>query len=443
LNNQFKEVFMRITVVGGTRGLGKWIANFLKIRGYEVIISGRNKETGLMVSKKLDIKYVQDNTQAVSNSDIIIISVPIESTIQVIREISPFIKKASLLLDVTSVKEKPTEVMYESVPEDVEVLPSHPMFGPRIRSLDGQVVVLTPLKKGEWFKKTVDFLKNENARVLVTTPEIHDQMMSIVQGLTHFAYLSIAATINKLQVEVKESRKFASPIYNLMLDMIARIVAQNPYLSYSIQKQNKYIQKIHETFLATYEELKDMIAVGDEEGYVRTMVLAAKHLDDLEAALGRSDKAISALTEEVRLLSNSLNEEVGLRHIYSEKIHFGILKELSPDYVTLFKKNQRIRLKLSNIEILSASELLKWKLKNFPKKTYDVSAVFSQDSNPEIIAETIKTLDDVVDAIVVDMYQGSQIPSGSMSITIKYRVINPKAKIKVENLLKGFGAFIR
>ena len=44
-------------------------------------------------------------------------------------------------------------------------------------------------------------------------------MMSIVQGLTHFSYIAIAATIEKLGIDIKESRKFASPVYSLMLDM--------------------------------------------------------------------------------------------------------------------------------------------------------------------------------------------------------------------------------
>ena len=211
-------------------------------------------------------------------------------------------KEGSLLLDVTSVKMEPSKVMQKYAAPGVEVLPTHPMFGPRIRSLDGQVVVLTPVKTGQWYDKVSKFLESENSKVIVTTPEIHDRMMSIVQGLTHFAYISIASTIKKLDIDVKESRKFASPIYNLMLDTIARITAQNPYLVYSIQTKNSFIKEAHETFLETFVELKDMISKEDEKGFVREMSSAAKHLDDVESALGRSDKAISALTEELSLL---------------------------------------------------------------------------------------------------------------------------------------------
>src|SRR5690606_34762536 len=159
-----------------------------------------------------------------------------------IKDVAPYLKDGSLLIDVTSVKEEPAQIMQKYTPESVEFLPTHPMFGPRVRSLDGQVVVLTPLKKGHWYKKGMNFLESENARIIETTPQVHDQMMSIVQGLTHFAYISIAATLERLQVDVAGSRKFASPIYSLMLDMIARITAQNPYLCYSIQTRNQYIK---------------------------------------------------------------------------------------------------------------------------------------------------------------------------------------------------------
>lgn len=434
---------MQIAVIGGTRGLGKWIATFLKNRDFNVVITGRDKITGKRVSKKIGVDYTNDNINAASKADIVIVSVPIDAMTSIIKEIAGVMKKGSLLMDVTSVKEEPAKAMEDYIPQSVEVLPTHPMFGPRIRSLDGQVVVLTPQKKGEWYNKVYNFLEKENARVLVTTPKMHDQMMSIVQGLTHFAYISIAATIERLQVDIKESRKFASPIYNLMVDMIARIVAQNPYLFYSIQTHNRYTKKTHETFISTYKDLMNMVSNQNESEFVSVMGSAAKHLDDLEAALGRSDKAISALNEEIVLLKNSIDKEVGLRHIYSGNIHIGVLKNISPDFIALNENNKDIRLKLSNVEVLDNKELLKSKIESFPKKTFDVSALFPETCNPEIIARTINNLEDVINVSVVDTFQGNQIPSGKISITFKYEVINRRARLNVENLLKGFGGEIR
>jgi len=434
---------VKIAVIGGTRGLGRWIANFLAQKGLDVTITGRNITEGELVSKRIGTGYTNNNIHAAESSDVVIISVPIQSTPNIIKELAPLMKPGSMLMDVTSVKEESSQLMEQYAAEGVEVVPSHPMFGPRIRSLDGQVVVLTPSTDGSWFRRVHEFLENENARIIVTTPEIHDRMMSIVQGLTHFAYVSIAATIERLDIDIKESRKFASPIYNLMLDTIARITAQNPYLVYSIQTSNKYIKESHETFNETFNELKNMIAEGDEEGFVHVMSNAAKHIDDLESALGRSDKAISALSEEVNILKNLVGREVGLKHIYSGKIHVGILEELKPEFLVLKQNNSSTTLKLSNVEILSDNELMDWKINNYPQNSFDVSAVFPESADPEVIVATIRDLEGVVNAKLLDTYTGSQIPEGSISITVRYVVFNDGIVLEVENLLKGFGSQIR
>lgn len=399
---------------------------------------------GEAIASKMGVSYTSNNVEATSEAEIVIIAVPIDATPRTIKEVSPHLQKGSLLVDVTSVKEKSAALMYQHVPEGVEVLPTHPMFGPRVRSLDGQVIVLTPRSvDGKWYRKVVSFLENEQARVLITTPESHDRMMSIVQGLTHFAYISVAVAIERMQVEIKESRKFASPIYSLMLDMIARIVAQNPYLCYSIQTQNQHIPEVHQTLLSTFQELKSMIDKKNQEDFVKAMSSAAKHLDDIEAALGRSDKAINALNAEITHLKQSLGHEVGLRHMYSQKIHIGILEELNPDFLILKERNKTTRLKLSNVEILTPEETQQWKIGHFPLKTFDVSVMFPENSKPELIAKNIEKIEGVVRTKVSDIYNGEQIPEGWISITISYQVIDYPIRREVENLLRTFGGKIR
>ena len=434
---------MKVAVIGGTRGLGYWIASYLKEKKQTVTITGRDSLAGETASELIGVSYTPNNQTAASEADIVILSVPIESTPQTIKDLGPFMKKGSLLMDVTSIKEEPALLMQKYAPEGVEVLPAHPMFGPRIRSLEGQVVVLTPLEKGKWYSRVVNFLESEKVRVLSTTPEVHDRMMSVVQGLTHFAYISIAATLKRLEVDLKESRKFSSPIYSLMLDMIARIVAQNPYLCYSIQTKNSHIKETHQAFLETFQELKAMIENENQEEFVNAMSSAAKHLDDIEASLGRSDKAISALNTEIRLLNDSIGQEVGLRHIYSGKIHVGILEDLSPDFLYLKTNKKILKLKIANVETLKPGELFNWKISNLPLKTYDISVIFPKSSDASLIAKSVGNLKGVVDAEVKDIYQGDQVPSNSQSITIRYEVLDPETLIEVETFLRGFGGIIR
>lgn len=434
---------MKIAIIGGTRGLGKWIASFLKEKGFQVTITSRDELSGNAISKKLDVTYSSDSQKVAGESDIVIISVPIESTESVIKQVAPHMSKGSLLMDVTSVKEKPAILMHEYLAEGAYFLPSHPMFGPRVRSLEGQVIVLTPLQESEWFNTVFKFLEDHKARVLVTTPEKHDEMMSVVQVLTHFAYISISSAIKKLNLDIKESRKFASPIYNLMLDIISRIVAQNPYLVYSIQTQTDYAYQARKIFMETINELNDMLINNNQTEFVNAMSSAAKNMDDIEAALGRSDKVISALNQEISALKESINSEVFLRHIYSGKTHYGILKEISPDFVTLISGKKTLKLKIANIEVLSPSQVQDWKLNNFKQYEYHISVLFPSHCDPQIIASTISNLEGVVIASIMDIYQGEQIDDNQISITFSYKVLEARFVREVENLLKGFGAIIR
>ena len=75
---------MKIGIIGGTRGLGRTIAWYLKDFEFDVTITGRDSIIGKQVSEELGIKYCDNNKKIAQDSDILIISVPISSTEEVI-----------------------------------------------------------------------------------------------------------------------------------------------------------------------------------------------------------------------------------------------------------------------------------------------------------------------------------------------------------------------
>lgn len=434
---------MKVGIIGGTRGLGKTLAWYLKEENFEVSITGRDKFTGTAVSKELGVNYSDNNEEIANSSDILIISVPIASTEGVIKELANHMKKNSVMIDVTSVKEGPTNTMKKYLPEYVEFIPTHPVFGPRTTSLNGQVIVLTPVKKGKWYSKVYNFLKNKKMRVIETNPQHHDDMMAIVQVMTHFSYISTASAIEKLKVNIKDTEDYESPIYNLMIDTIARIVSQNPYLTYSIQFENKSGEKVRQAFADAVLELKEAISAHDEDKFVKIAIDATKNMGDIQGALGRSDKAINSLTQEVNLLKKSIGNEIGLRHIYSGKIHVGILEDLNPEFAILNIKKSLKKLKIANLEVLTDEELFKWKIANQKIYTQSISCVFPRKSDKNIIKNTIAKLEDITEVKLTDTYYGPQIKDEDISYTFEVSGLNNRAIESVKNLLKGFGGIIR
>ena len=438
---------MDIGIIGGTKGLGKTLASYFKHENFNITITGRDKKAGIKTAQELNVEFTTDNDYVASKSDILIIAVPIANTVDVIKDLADKMKKESVMIDVTSVKTKPTEAMKEYLSSDVEFIPTHPIFGPRTPGFEGQVIVLTPTVKGKWYPKIYNFLKEKNMRIIETTPEHHDNMMGIVQVLTHFSYISIASTIEKLNINLKDAEDYESPIYNLMIDTIARITSQNPYLTYSIQTENDNGVKIRQCFIDAACEIKDALLREDKEEFRQIAINAKKHLGDVKAALGRSDKAIEALSREENHLYQSIGKEVGLQHIYSKKVHIGIIKELKDGFVIIDNgknnKNSENKLKISNIRILSKNEIFKWKKNNWKIYTESISCLFSKNSNSDTIKDTLLKLPDIISVKLTDTYDGPQIKDNKISYTFEIKSFNKNAFNNVKNLIIGFGAKIR
>ncbi len=433
---------MNIGIIGGTDGLGKTLVYYFRDE-FNVYITGTDHKKGRAVAQELGVNYIESNAGLANISDLLVISVPIQHTSNVIREVAPFMKSGSLMVDVTSVKEEPLKTMKEVLPENVEYIPTHPVFGPRTTRLDNQVIVLTADKKGKWYDKVYNYLASKNMRVIETTAEKHDFMMSIVQVLTHFSFISTASAIEKLKVDLTESEDYESPIYNLMIDMIARIVAQNPYLTYNIQSMNNNGPKIRNTFAEAVIELRDVINNKDEDEFVNIAIKATKHMGDITNALGRSDKAISALSYEYTYLNNSIGTEVGLKHIYSGKIHVGILESIDNKTAVLRNGNKVKKLRIANIRILLPRELYEWKLENSNKITSSISCVFPKNVHVETIQNTVMNIDNIIDISLTDAYTGPQIADDFISLTFKVISLEKDAIEDVKNLFTGFGGVIR
>jgi prephenate dehydrogenase len=376
-------------------------------------------------------------------------------------------KAGSLLMDFTSIKVKPVEAMRKFTPPDVEILGTHPMFGPTIPTIRGQTVILVPVKgrSEKWFPIVKGLFEESGAHVEITTAAEHDMLVSVVQGLTHFAYISIGMTIDKLDFDLKKSRKFVSPVYDIMLDFVGRILGQNPYLYALIQMENPGVLDVHDAFIEECKELSSLVRAHDEEGFVRKMKGAARKYGDTAHALRKSDKLINYRIAEYETVLNSIGKVCGFSHIYSGKIHVGTLEKVGPDEIVLTKlvskgtapciKNKYINLKLENLRLLSKSELREWRKENLEHLIRDISVFVPEDSDPEIILGAINTNIHLAACEISDIYtepEGVEPEKENKRIkrlAVTYRITifgdcdADLAEAEVTALLHGLGCRIR
>ncbi len=434
-----------MTIIGGTRGLGRWFAEHLK-NDFNIRITSRDESSGKPVAEEIGVEYSNNNIEAINDADIIVFSVPIEHMVETIREVAPHAPEGSLLMDVTSVKTEPAEALEKYAPKNAEILPCHPMFGPRVPTLQRQIIILTPIENRSptWLPRVKDYLDKTECEVVITTPNEHDKYMSIVHGLTHFSYISLASTIRKLNINVKESRNFSSPVYTIMLDMVSRVVYQNPYLYYSIQKNNLETSNAREALIKESIYLSNLIEEGKEDDFVKSVVESAKHLDGHEDALARSDKAISMLTQKANVLAKSIGKEVGLKHQHSENVHMGIVKEVGSKNVILETGgSDEICFKLSNVDIMSENEIFEWKKDNLQLENFNLSVLLPSKCDEKYLLEMFRNIEPVIDVELIDVYNGEQIDDSQTSYTFHYTVFEREEKDYVEEFIEGIGGTIR
>lgn len=290
---------MKVTIIGGAGGMGKWFAGFFKENGVEVRIVDKSDGTET-VAKELGVQFLNTDVlklaegarrDEVVDTDVLLVSVPIDITGRVIERVGPEMREGSLLMDITSVKKMPVETMEKCTNESVEILGTHPLFGPSAKSMRGQTIIFVPLMKGSLYERIYEMFESNGARIELLTAEEHDEIMSVIQGLVHFILLSFGVTLKNLDFDVERSRKFMNPMFEIIMDFVGRLLHQDPHL-YALIQSNFEMGEIHESFLSVANRLHELISAGNVEEFMDEMRVAKKHFGDTERAMVDSDRVI-------------------------------------------------------------------------------------------------------------------------------------------------------
>ncbi|MBP2168009.1 chorismate mutase/prephenate dehydrogenase [Erwinia toletana] len=240
-----------VVIVGGKGQMGRLFEKMLTLSGYQV--------------KILDKGDWDQAESMLSDAGMVMISVPIHLTEQVIAEL-PKLPDDCILVDLASVKNRPLQAMLAA--HSGPVLGLHPMFGPDSGSLAKQLVVWCDGRQPEAYQWLLEQIQVWGARLHRISAVEHDQNMAFIQALRHFATFAYGLHLAEENVQLEQLLALSSPIYRLELAMVGRLFAQDPQLYADIIMSSGRNLELIKRYHQRFGEAIKLLEQGDKQAFI-------------------------------------------------------------------------------------------------------------------------------------------------------------------------------
>lgn len=189
--------------------------------------------------------------------DIVILAVPVQIMEQVAGGIAGMLRPGTLVIDVASVKLRPAEILQRVLPAHVDIVCTHPLFGPQSgqKGIADLKITVCEIRGGR-ATHVADFLRRRLLlEVIETTPEQHDRELAYVQGLTHL--------IGKILLDLDlEKIRQTTASFELVMQAVGFIRHDSDELFKAIEQENPYVSEAHERFFRTAQKLEADLAAS-------------------------------------------------------------------------------------------------------------------------------------------------------------------------------------
>lgn len=247
-----RSVSRRITVVGGGGLMGRFFVQQFSEAGHKVNVLEQNNW--------------HQAQRLLKGANLVLLCVPIEYTAAVVRDIALYLSPETALADITSIKAPIVQTMLAH--HNGPVMGLHPMFGPQVSSFQSQTIVVCPGREDQAFQWLLELMQQAGGKLTVCTPEEHDQMMLTIQGVRHFATLSLGIFLANESIDLKRSLELSSPSYRELIDMVSRLFSQSPELVADIMLFNQERREMIAKLSETYSRLAQIAMNNDREALV-------------------------------------------------------------------------------------------------------------------------------------------------------------------------------
>ncbi|MBX3537305.1 MAG: prephenate dehydrogenase [Chelatococcus sp.] len=213
---------------------------------------------------------------------IVVLATPVSALKDVLADIAPHLGAGTLVLDVGSVKVIPAEIMARGLPSDVDIVATHPLFGPQSArdGLAGLKIAVCPIRGRRGLRVAAFLRRALGLDVIVTTPQAHDRDAAVVQGLTHL----IAKVLVKME---PLPTRMTTRSFDLIMQAVGMVRYDAPAVFQAIERSNPYAAAVRNRFFTLAAALD--LELEDHAAKAGTTALQASMADRAREDVNHND----------------------------------------------------------------------------------------------------------------------------------------------------------
>jgi prephenate dehydrogenase len=248
----------QVAVIGAAGKMGTWFSSYFAQRGLTVSAYDTNQKKLSKSSSKIKVK--DSLLECVQDADLVFVCVPVQRTPRAIKESAINMKNGAIIAEISSVKSKTFSAL-KNIPNDIQPLCIHPMFGPGASKDIKHRVLLVPVRNEKTEVKIAkEIFENANVMVLPNAKQ-HDKLIGMVLGLTYFANIVFARLMSLSNISML--KQASGTTFRLQSLIAESILTEEPDLVIALIAENVYAKRYIDQYLEEAAALARLVISND------------------------------------------------------------------------------------------------------------------------------------------------------------------------------------
>ena len=196
----------------------------------------------------------------VKKADFVLVCVPVKTTPQIIEECASKMKSGAILAEISSVKRRSFEAL-KKIRTGIIPLCIHPMFGPGKMNLKQMKILMIPVSNEQNELKISNEIFDGSLITVIRDSNVHDRLIAIVLGLTHFMNIIFANFLSKQDLSYLS--EIAGTSFEMQSLLMASILTERPSLVVDLLIENPSVKMFIQSYLTEAKKVAKLIFDGN------------------------------------------------------------------------------------------------------------------------------------------------------------------------------------